>query len=380
MTNVVAHSADELEILGLISTQYASETHAPAGPVVDKTYLSTIALAHENAGFDRVLIGYHSASPDGFQVAAYAAARTTRLKFLLAHRPGFVAPTVAARQLATLDQLSDGRLAVHIITGGSQEEQARDGDFLSKEERYARTDDYIAVLKKTWTSSAPFDHEGPYYRVRDSLSAVKPVQQPHLPIFFGGASESAIRVAAKHADVYALFGETLAGVRETVESVRAAARAAGRQDELQFSLSLRPILGRTEEDAWARAKRILDEARALKERGSVSFFRRAKNESTGSERLRDTAKGGPVRDKRLWTEIAELTGAQGNSTSLVGAPEQVVDALLDYYDLGITKFLFRGFDPLEDAIDYGQNLLPLFRQAVAARRAPRARAAGDARS
>lgn len=378
MTSTLDH-ANDLELLGLISTQYASETHAPAGPVVDKTYLTTIALAHENAGFDRVLIGYNSASPDGFQIAAFAAAKTTRLKFLLAHRPGFVAPTVAARKLATLDQLSDGRLGVHIITGGSQEEQARDGDFLSKDERYARTDDYISVLKKTWTSAAPFDHEGPYYRVQNNFSAVKPVQQPHLPVFFGGASEAAIRVAAKHANVYALFGETLEGVRETVEAVRAAARAVGREDQIQFSLSLRPILGRTEEEAWARAKRILEEAKALKERAAVSIFRRAKTESTGSQRLRDTAKGGPVRDKRLWTEIAELTGAQGNSTSLVGSPEQVVDALLDYYDLGIHKFLFRGFDPLEDAIDYGRNLLPLFREAVAARVTPRAVAANAVR-
>lgn len=372
---------DELEILGLISTHYASETHAAKGSVVDKTYLSTIALAHENGGFDRVLIGYNSASPDGFQVAAYAAAKTTRLKFLLAHRPGFVAPTLAARQLSTLDQLSDGRLAVHIITGGSDQEQARDGDFLEKDERYARSDDYIDVLKKSWTSQTPFDHDGPYYTVRDTFSAVKPAQFPHLPIFFGGASDAAIRVAGKHANVYALFGETVAGVREALDKVRASARASGRADQVQFSLSLRPILGRTEDEAWARAKLILEQAKALKDRGNVSVFRRAKNESTGSQRLRDTASGGAVRDKRLWTEIAELTGAQGNSTSLVGTPEQVVDALLDYYDLGISKFLFRGFDPLEDAVDYGRNLIPLLRETVAARNAAaRTQAAAQARS
>jgi alkanesulfonate monooxygenase len=355
--------SDELEVLGLISTQYGSETHLASGPVIDKTYLSTIALAHENAGFDRVLIGYHSSAPDGFQVAAYAAARTTRLKFLLAHRPGFVAPTVAARNLASLDQLSDGRLAVHIITGGSDEEQARDGDFLTKDERYARTDDYITLLRKTWTSDTPFDHEGSHYRVRDSFSAVKPVHG-QLPVFFGGASDAAIRVAGKHADAYALFGETVEGVADNVRKVRAAAE--GR--DIQFSLSLRPILGRTEEEAWARAARILEEAKALKARGAQSFFRLAHNTSTGSQRLRDIAAGGAVRDKRLWTEIAALTGAQGNSTSLVGTPEQVVEALLAYWDVGIRKFLFRGFDPLEDAIDYGRNLLPLLREATAKRR------------
>jgi alkanesulfonate monooxygenase len=368
---------DELEILGLISTQYASETHSPLGPPIDKSYLGTLALAHENGGFDRVLIGYHSAAPDGFQVAAYAAAKTTRLRFLLAHRPGFVAPTLAARSLASLDQFSDGRLAVHIITGGSDAEQARDGDFLSKDERYARTDEYIDVLKKTWTSNEPFDHEGKYYRVRDSLAAVKPAQKPQIPVFFGGASDAAIRVAGKHADVYALFGETLDGVREALDKVRASAAAHDRAGRVKFSLSLRPILGRTEEEAWARAHRILEEARALKERGATSFFRRAKNESTGAQRLLQTANGGAIRDKRLWTELAKLTGAQGNSTSLVGTPEQVVDALLDYYDLGITKFLFRGFDPLEDAIDYGRNLLPLLRKTVAARGASRTTAAAE---
>jgi alkanesulfonate monooxygenase len=367
-------NTDELEILGLISTQYASETHAASGPVIDKSYLATHALAHESGGFDRVLIGYNSAAPDGFQVAAFAAAKTTRLKFLLAHRPGFVAPTLAARQLATLDQLSDGRLAVHIITGGSDTEQARDGDFLSKDERYARTDEYITLLKQTWTSSQPFDHEGQHYRVRDNFAAVRCAQTPHVPVFFGGASDAAVAVAGKHADVYALFGETLEGVSETLNKVRRAASEHSREHQIRFSLSLRPILGRTEEDAWARAQRILDEAKAVKERGAASFFRRAKNESTGSERLLHVARGGAVRDKRLWTEIALLTGAGGNSTSLVGTPEQVVESLLDYYDLGITKFLFRGFDPLEDAIDYGRNLLPLFRAAVADRRARRATA------
>ncbi|PZQ60593.1 MAG: alkanesulfonate monooxygenase [Phenylobacterium zucineum] len=360
----------DLEILGLISTQHASETHAARSPWIDKAYLAAHAKAHEYAGFDRVLIGYNSASPDGFQVAAYAAAQTTKLKFLLAHRPGVIAPTVAARQLATLDQLSDGRLAVHIITGGSDEEQQRDGDFLTKVERYARTDDYITVLRKAWTSDAPFDHDGPHYRVKGAPAAVKTLQQPHLPIFFGGASDEAVEVAGRQADVYALFGETLEQAREIVGRVRAAAAVNGR--EIKFSMSLRPILARTEEEAWNRAARILDDARALKEsRGGQSRYVTAR----GGQRLLEAAAGGAVRDKRLWTEIAALTGAQGNSTSLVGTPEQVVESLLDYYDLGITKFLFRGFDPLEDAIQYGHDLLPALRAAVAARGAPRVLAA-----
>jgi len=359
-----------VEILGLISTQYASETHAPTGPDIDKAYVGAFARAHEYAGFDRVLIGYHSSAPDGFQIAAYAAQQTTRLKFLLAHRPGFVAPTLAARQLASLDQFSDGRLAVHIISGGSDEEQQRDGDFLSKAERYARSDDYITVLKKTWTSNAPFDHDGPYYKVKGAFASIKPLQKPHLPVFFGGASDEAVEVAGRHAEVYALFGEPVDQAREQLERVRAAAARHGREGKVEFSVSLRPILGRTEQEAWARAGRILEDAKALRESGGNPYRRVAASQAEGAKRLLAAAAGGAVRDKRLWTEIAALTGAQGNSTSLVGTAEQVVESLLEYYDLGVTKFLFRGFDPLEDAIDYGRHLLPPLRQAVAERGRP----------
>jgi alkanesulfonate monooxygenase len=349
-----------------------SESRVADGPVVDRVYLGAIARAHEAAGFDRVLIGYQSASPDGFQIAAYAATQTERLQFLLAHRPGFVAPTLAARQLATLDQLSGGRLAVHIITGGADHEQQRDGDFLGKTERYARSDDYLDVVKKAWTSTAPFDHDGPYYRARDSFSAVKPVQQPHIPIFFGGSSDEAIAVAGKQADVFALWGETLEQTAETIARVRAAAARHGRADAVGFSLSIRPILGRTEEEAWSRADRILASAKAIQAAGTgrrQSIFRQrnAPPVNVGSLRLLEAAAGGRVRDKRLWTEIAALTGAQGNSTALVGTGEQVADALLDYYDLGIRNFLIRGFDPFEDVLDYGRNLIPLVREGAAQR-------------
>ena len=357
-----------VEFIGMIGTSNASETRAAAqgSGVVDKAFVAATARGHEYAGFDRVLIGYFSIAADGFQVAAFAAHSTERLGLLLAHRPGFVAPTLAARQLASLDQFSDGRLAVHVISGGSDADQARDGDFLEKAERYARTDDYLDVVKKAWTSPKPFDHDGPYYRVCGSVAAVRCLQQPHIPVYFGGSSDEAIAVAGKHADVYALWGESLAAVGETIAQVRASAAHHGRADHIRFSLSLRPILGRTEDEAWARAHRILEQAKAL--RGGGASAREPQN--AGSQRLLAEAARGPVVDKRLWTELAALTGAQGNSTSLVGTPEQVCEAMLDYWDLGVTTFLIRGFDPLEDALEYGRDLIPLVREATAARSAP----------
>lgn len=93
--------------------------------------------------------------------------------------------------------------------------------------------------------------------------------------------------------------------------------------------------------------------------------------NVGSQRLVEAARGGRVRDKRLWTELAALTGGSGNSTGLVGTGEQIAESLLDYYDLGITSFLIRGFDPLEDTIAYGREIIPLVRAAVAERDAAR---------
>ena len=351
-----------IEFIGMIHHRQASEIHPPGNIVLDRGYIRDFAQAAEAGGFDRVLVGYFSDGPDGFLVAASAAAHTERLGFLLAHRPGFVAPTLAARKLATLDQITGGRAAIHVISGGDDVDQFRDGDTLPKDERYARTDEYVHILKRIWTEPGPVDHEGRYYRFKGASTAIRCVQQPRIPIYFGGASDAAIAVAGKHADVYALWGETHAQVREMIARVRAAAAQHGR--EVRFSLSFRPILAATEDAAWARAERIKQTIAELRAKAGLAA-REPVNE--GSRRLLAAAAQGERLDKRLWTGAALLTGARGNTTSLVGTPLQVAEALCDYYDLGVTTFLIRGFDPLEDAVEYGRSLLPLTRQLIAER-------------
>jgi alkanesulfonate monooxygenase len=333
----------------------------------DVDYLKAFAQAHEEAGFDRVLIGYGSTSPDGLHLGTYVTAVTERLGVMLAHRPGFVAPTLAARTLATIDQLSRGRASVHIISGADNVEQQRDGDFLDKDERYARSEEYTGLLSRLWISEKPFDYEGKYYRFKGGFVAEKPVQKPHIPIFFGGSSDAAIEAAGRHADIYALFGETLEQAREKIARVRAAAARHGRT--IQFSLSLRPILAKTEAAAWKRADAILERTRTQRAALGLGDFEGAPR-SEGSARLLAAAAQGERLDKRLWTGVARVTGAGGNSTALVGTGEQVADALLDYYDLGITTFLIRGFDPLEDAVQYGRELIPIVRETVANRPTP----------
>ncbi|WP_186262827.1 LLM class flavin-dependent oxidoreductase [Burkholderia gladioli] len=359
-----------VEFIGMIQSQKQSEIHPPAGPMVDRDYVRAFAQAHEQAGFDRILVPHHSTGPSATLTISYAAAVTERVNFMLAHRPGFTEPTLAARQIATLDQFSGGRLGVHFISGGSDSEQQRDGDFLDHDQRYARTDEYLGILRRIWTEDRPFDHEGTYYRFRQGFSEVKPAQRPHVPIYFGGASAAALEVAAKHADIYALWGESLDQVRELTGRVRAAAAAQGRQ--IRFSVSFRPILAATEDAAWDRAQRILAETRRLREAAGLGVG--SPQQSEGARRLLAAAERGSRVDKRLWTEIAQLSGGRSNSTALVGTPEQVADALADYYDIGVTTFLIRGFDPLEDAIDYGRELIPRVRELVAARQANRAAA------
>ncbi|MBB2205818.1 LLM class flavin-dependent oxidoreductase [Gluconacetobacter takamatsuzukensis] len=360
-----------VEFIGYIGSRNQSETIPPSGPVIDLGHIEAAAKIHENGGFDRTLIAFHSNSPESILLAQHAASVTRELGLLIAHRPGFNAPTIAARQLATLDHLTRGRVALHVITGGSDVELQADGDHTTKAQRYARTSEYLDIVRSEWTSEAPFDYAGAFYDVRGAHSLVHPYRASGIPVYFGGSSDEAIAVAGKHADVYALWGETYEQVSETVARVRAAAARHGRVP--RFSLSLRPIVADTEEAAWARADSILETARALQDR--TGFVRPAEIPNEGSRRLLAAAAQGTRLDKRLWTGLAALTGARGNSTALVGTPDQVAEALLDYYRIGISTFLIRGFDPLLDAYIYGRDLIPRVRALVAAEEGARTEAA-----
>lgn len=359
-----------VEFVGMISTNTASETHPLDGPRIDVDYVRRFAKAHEDGGFDKVLIGYGSDRPDGVQVAGYVATQTEHLGLLVAHRPGFVAPTVAARTFATLDHFAGGRIAVHVITGGSDIEQRRDGDYLAKDDRYARTDEYLDLLTRAWTAQQPFGHDGRFYRLEDYRADIRPLQQPRIPLYFGGSSDAAYRVGAKHADVYALWGEPLAETAEQIAAVTAAAASAGRDAPPRFSVSFRPILGRTEEAAWERAHRILAGITENIGAGAGSWHRAFAGDgpqNAGSRRLLAAAAKGELHDRALWTPTAAASGAAGNSTALVGTPETVAAALLDYIDIGVSTLLIRGYDPLDDAVDYGRHLVPLVRQELAHR-------------
>jgi alkanesulfonate monooxygenase len=362
-----------IEIIGMVGTREFSETRGSfAAAPVDAGYLTRFAQAHEAAGFDRVLIGYGASGPDGFAVAAHVLHVTSTLKVLIAHRPGFVAPTLVARKLATLDQLTGGgRVGIHHITGGDELDQKRDGDFADHDRRYARTAEFMTLLRRELTAAEPFDYDGEFYRVSGAYSSVRPPAGAAIPLYFGGASAAAAGVGAEHADVYMLWGEPVAQIAARIAAIRAEAARHGRT--IRFSLSVRPIVAGTEHAAWQRAERIraatADRVAAAAgqprgvQNGRLFGFR--ESSSVGSDRLQRQAAEREVHDERLWYGVTKLTGPGGNSTALVGTPAQVADALMAYRQVGVDTVLIRGFDPLDDVVDWGRNLLPLLREQAA---------------
>ena len=290
-----------VEFLGIAATSDGSEITARSGPVFDKDYTLRLARAHEENGWDRVLFAYGSGSPDPNIGAAYIASRTETLQLLLAHRPNVSYPTFAAKTFATVDQVSDGRVTVHFITGGTDHEQQREGDYLTKDERYERTRECMQIVKKAWTSREAFDYQGKHYKFADFVSDVFPVQQPRPRLSFGGSSPAAYQAGGAEADIYCLWGEPLARTAEQIESVRRAAKEAGRTDTPKIQAAFRPIIAPTETQAWEKAHDIVAriEARVQASGGAPTRRRPIKNpENTGSQRLIAIAEEGERFDRR----------------------------------------------------------------------------------
>jgi alkanesulfonate monooxygenase len=189
---------------------------------------------------------------------------------------------------------------------------------------------------------------------QSAFSDIRPLQQPHPLLFFGGASDGALAMGAKLCDVYAMYAEPLASTRERISNFRIQAAAFGRRPG--FNVSLRPIIAAREGDAWDKANRILAAMT-----GKKGWSRQ--EEATGpvdnaGKRLMGFAMQQDVHDERLWMPIARVTGALGNTSCLVGTAEQVAEAILKYYVLGVDSFLIRGFDPFNDTVEFGRELIP----------------------
>jgi alkanesulfonate monooxygenase len=332
----------------------------------DVDYTRRFVRALDDGGFDWTLVAYGSVSADSAQVAQFVVSNSERVKPMLAHRPGFVFPTLAAKSFATIDQIGRGRLGVHIISGGTDAEQRREGDYLSKPERYQRSDEFIQILRRVWTEDGPISHEGKYYKFEDFQSHIKPYQDA-IPVSVGGSSEDAYRVGGRQGDIFGLWGEPLKETAEQIASVNAQADAAGRPHP-RIWVSFRPIVAPTDELAWEKAHQVLAQTKAnLAVNGSGRRRPPGTPQNVGSQRLLEVAERGELHDRALWTPLVTATGAGGSTTALVGSYETVAQALLDYVDIGCELLSIRGWDPLNDAIDYARYVIPLVRQELAHR-------------
>jgi alkanesulfonate monooxygenase len=332
----------------------------------DLEYLARIAGAAAAGGFSTLLLPVGTGCLDGWTIAAFLAARTPGLRFLVALRPGFVQPAVAARQASTFDYLSGGRTSINVVTGGSPPELARDGDFLDHDARYRRTAEFIPLVKRLLEGER-VDHAGEFFRLEGASLYPRPVQRPRPPFFIAGESPAGTAVVAREAEVYMTWGGPLPELARRRREVAERFAAAGRRG--RYSVSFQVILGDTEAEAWDRAE-------AMRARMSAAAVARQRDhfrtmDSAGQRRLagyvESSAGSGFRLGPNLWAGLTQVLG--GNSIALVGTPDQVTDRLVEYHDAGYDLVLLRGFPHLEAITALGREVLPRVRARLAARAA-----------
>ncbi|MGV1050302.1 MAG: LLM class flavin-dependent oxidoreductase [Solirubrobacterales bacterium] len=322
-------------------------------PTVD--YIGQIARSAEQLGFEGALTPTSSWCEDAWLMTAALTQLTRRFKYLVAFRPGFQSPLLAAQMAATFQRISDGRLLINVVVGGDRVEQLRYGDYASKGERYERAAEFLHVIRELW-SGEEVDFRGRHL----SLEGAKLMDPPSWPtIYLGGSSRAAIEVAAAHADVYLTWGEPLDPVAGKLDLVRAAADASGR--DLRFGIRLHVIARERSEEAWAVAQRLLDGLD--RDRIAAAQAVQRSSESEGQKRMSDLHNGSTASLEiapNLWAGIGLVRGGAG--TALVGSHEEVADRIAEYHEIGIEEFILSGYPHLEEAYQVGEGVIPVLRE------------------
>lgn len=319
----------------------------------DPQYFREIATAADRLGYSGVLIPTGAACEESFLLASYLAAHTERLKFLVAIRPGTASPSYYARMASTLDRVSQGRLLVNIVVGGSPQELAGDGIFLGHDERYDHAREFFSVYNDLiQTGSAHLD--GKYIQAHHAKLVLPPVNTP--PLYFGGSSDAAVDFAGEMVEKYLTWGEPPAQVAEKIENVRKSAAAYGRK--VSFGIRLHFIVRETDEEAWAAADRLIahlsDETIA-----AAQEVLRGQNDSVGQSRM--NALHGGCRDKlevspNLWAGVGLVRSGAG--TALVGSAQTVAQRLREYQEAGIDTIIGSGYPHLEESYRVAELLFP----------------------
>ncbi|KQP66266.1 LLM class flavin-dependent oxidoreductase [Nocardioides sp. Leaf285] len=329
----------------------------PSGRPADVPYLGQIARGAEQMGFEAALTPAGAWCEDAWLSTAMLSQVSERLKFLVAFRPGLVAPYLAAQMAGTFQNLTGGRLLLNVVTGGESHEQRMFGDFLDKEARYARCDEFLEIVRRLWAGET-VDFAGEHLQVESATLGQIP--DPVPAIYFGGSSPAAGRVAAKHADVYLTWGEPPAAVAEKVDWIRklAAEEARGAERPIRFGIRMHTIVRDTAEEAWAEADRLLAGIDPASIKAVQEGLR--KSESEGQRRMLDL-NGGSKDDLEIhpnvWAGVGLVRGGAG--TALVGSHEQVADRIEEYHSVGIDEFVLSAYPHLEGAYHFGEGVLPI---------------------
>ena len=326
---------------------------------VDLNYLSQVALAADSLGYGGVLLPTGRSCEDAWVVASSLIGATRSLRFLVAIRPGISSPGLSARMAATFDRLSGGRLLINVVTGGDPGELGGDGLFMSHDERYEITAEFLQiwreVLERSHTGGS-VEFAGKHLRSSDGRVLLPPLQKPYPPLYFGGSSAAAHALAAEQVDVYLTWGEPPAEVGRKIAELRSLAAQKGRT--LRFGIRLHVIVRETNEAAWQAAAELisrLDEATIAKAQAAF-----AKMDSEGQRRMSALHAG--RRDKleiapNLWAGVGLVRGGAG--TALVGDPATVAARMREYAGLGIETFILSGYPHLEEAYRFSELVFPL---------------------
>jgi alkanesulfonate monooxygenase len=328
-------------------------------------YLGQVAEAAERAGFDSILVPVafsssnyspHSPRADAILSAATAVTVTSRVKVILAHRPGFVNPGVFAMMCASLDRASGGRLALNIVTAGAAGDMEQFGDDLSHDARYARAEEFVDLLRQLWAQRTT-DFDGTYFHTKAARLEPKPVSPSGLPVYLAGASDAATRMAARQADVYMMSAETVDGVAARIASLREKAAAYGRTP--RFCVAATMFARETDQDAkrWAREFASHADLEVLAERQRVGRV----DVAVENLRFRAGTNVDTWLAPNLWSGISHLI----YGSAWVGSYEDLADLFVRYAEAGVTIFQIYGYPFLEEAAHIGERFLPLVRRRLA---------------
>ena len=288
-------------------------------------YVRQIAQAVDQLGYTGVLIPTGKTCEEGFIVASSLLAETKNLKYLVAVRPGLMSPSYAARLSSTLDRYSNGRLLINVVAGGDPVELAGEGFFLDHDERYKLTDEFLTIWRELFTEEQ-VDFDGKYLKIEGGQLPYETVQKPYPPLYFGGSSNIAMEVAAKHIDAYLTWGEPPAQVAQKIAKMRALAEEQGRT--IKFGIRLHVIVRRTEEEAWQAANELIQYVDDETIEQAQRMFNRM--DSEGQRLMTSLHKGDRSKleiSPNLWAGVGLVRTGAG--TALVGDADTVAARMQD---------------------------------------------------